>query len=123
MLISPEGPGKSIGFALDKRLSKRRGCSRPQTVVVVGDVTEDLWLQISKPAGVVVYDHEVAKMLSGRRRAMEGRRRSHLWLALVTGFAARVYSTAKIDRSCARSWTDEVRAGSSRSMWSGCESL
>ena len=51
------------------RLSKRSGCSRPQRGVVVGDVTEDLWLQISKPAGVVVYDHEVAKVLSRRRES------------------------------------------------------
>ena len=100
------------------RLSKRSGCSRPQRGVVVGDVTEDLWLQISKPAGVVVYDHEVAKVLSRRRESDVGStQRSHLWLALVTGIAARVYSTARVDRSWERSWTDEVHAGSSRSVW------
>ena len=51
-------------------------------------------------------------------RAMKGStQRSHLWLALVTGIAARVYSTARVDRSWERSWTDEVHAGSSRSVW------
>ena len=84
----------------EQRLSKRSGCSRPQRGVVVGDVTEDLWLQISKPAGVVVYDHEVAKVLSGRRE-------SDVWVdAEVAPVAraghrdcARVYSTARVDRS------------------------